>query len=292
MKIALHGKPLTDGVSDLVKEIFQILKDSQTDIFISEAFKKHLSGSDIEASQFPEFKNLFKNEQGIDVLISIGGDGTLLNTVAFTGPSEIPILGINTGRLGFLATSTRQKVKDALRNMLDGNWKTESRMLVQAECQRQLFDGMNFGLNEFSVLKQDTSSMITVHTYLNGEFLNSYWSDGLIISTPTGSTGYSLSCGGPVVMPASHNLILTPVSPHNLNVRPLVVSDQSEITLKVETRSHYYLVSLDSRSEVIDASASITIKKAPFQARLIVSSDISFVDTLRKKLNWGYDVRN
>jgi NAD+ kinase len=267
MKIALHGKPLTDGVSDLVKEIFKILNDSQTDIFISEAFKKHLSGSDIEASQFPEFNNLFKNDQGIDVLISIGGDGTLLNTVAFTGPSEIPILGINTGRLGFLATSTRQKVKDAVENVLKGNWQTECRMLVQAECQRQLFDGMNFGLNEFSVLKQDTSSMITVHTYLNGEFLNSYWSDGLIISTPTGSTGYSLSCGGPVVMPASHNLILTPVSPHNLNVRPLVVSDQSEITLKVETRSHYYLVSLDSRSEVLDASANITIKKAPFQAR-------------------------
>lgn len=292
MKIAVHGKPVTDGTNALVGEIFRVLKKHNTEIFLSASYKEHLMSIGMDVADIPEFHNLFTNEQHIQALISLGGDGTLLNAIAQIGPSEIPVLGINTGRLGFLASATNDRVREALSHVLEGNIETESRMLVQADCVEELFTGMNFGLNEFTVLKQDTSSMITVHAYLNGEFLNTYWADGLIISTPTGSTGYSLSCGGPVVMPESSNLILTPVSPHNLNVRPLIVSDESTITLKVETRSNYYLVSLDSRSQVIDADATITIRKAPFMAKLIVNESISFVDTLRKKLNWGYDVRN
>jgi NAD+ kinase len=203
-------------------------------------------------------------------------------------------LGINTGRLGFLATTTQSMIDAAAQALADGTYEIEKRLLVRLETavDVDVFDGLNFALNEFTVLKQDTSSMITVHAYLNGEFLNSYWADGLIIATPTGSTGYSLSCGGPVVVPQSKNLIITPVSPHNLNVRPLVVADDSVITLEVEGRSNYFLVSLDSRSATVEAGLRLTIRKEDFKARLIKLDGSSFVNTLRKKLNWGLDARN
>ena len=227
-----------------------------------------------------------------DVMLSIGGDGTLLEAVTHVAKAQIPILGINTGRLGFLATTTKSQVIEAIGCLFNHNYEIDGRMLLKVESDEDLFEGFNFGLNEFTVLKQDTSSMINVHAYLNDEFLNSYWADGLIISTPTGSTGYSLSCGGPVVFPHSKNLIITPVSPHNLNVRPLVVSEQSVVTLEVEGRSNYFLVSLDSRSRTMNTKTTLKVRKENFEARLIKFEGYSFVNTLRQKLNWGLDARN
>jgi len=215
-----------------------------------------------------------------------------LETVTHVGKSEIPILGVNTGRLGFLATTNKALISEALESIENNQFAIDTRMLLKVDSSESIFDDLNYGLNEVTVLKQDTSSMITVHSYINGEFLNSYWADGLIIATPTGSTGYSLSCGGPVVMPHSNNLILTPVSPHNLNVRPLVVSDSCTISLEVESRSGYFMVSLDSRSRTIKSGLKLQIRKEGFSAKLIKFDGYSFVNTLREKLNWGLDVRN
>ena len=183
-------------------------------------------------------------------------------------------------------------IADAFSSLENNNFEIDSRMLLKVESADQIFGDINYGLNEVTVIKQDTSSMITVHAYIDDEFLNSYWADGLIIATPTGSTGYSLSCGGPVVMPHSDNLIITPVSPHNLNVRPLVFSDGCTITLEVESRSNYFMASLDSRSTIIQSGHKLQIKKESFQAKLVKFDGYSFVNTLRKKLNWGLDVRN
>jgi NAD+ kinase len=225
-------------------------------------------------------------------MISIGGDGTLLETVAYVGARETPILGINTGRLGFLATTAPGQIKDAVSSLYNNYFTLEERSLIHLDTDRELFDGLSFGLNEFTITKRDTASMIVVHTYIDGEYLNSYWADGLIVATPTGSTGYSLSCGGPVVLPQSGNFIISPVSPHNLNVRPLVVSDNSVISFEIQGRSKNYLVSLDSRSRVVDASIGLAVRKESFRARLVQLDGNNFLQTLRNKLNWGLDVRN
>jgi len=201
-------------------------------------------------------------------------------------------VGINTGRLGFLATISKEKVTHAVEALYQNEYSYDLRTLVRVHSDQDVFDGCNFGLNDFTILKKDTSSMITVHTYIDGEYLNSYWADGLIVSTPTGSTGYSLSCGGPVVLPQSHNFIITPVSPHNLTVRPMVVSDNSVISFEIEGRSNNFLVSLDSRSYTVDASIQMAVSKEQFMAKLVKLDGYNFLDTLRQKLNWGYDARN
>jgi NAD+ kinase len=227
-----------------------------------------------------------------DFLFSLGGDGTLLESITHIAEKEIPILGVNTGRLGFLATTSPADLKATIQAIFKGYYKYDDRMLVSVETDQDIFDGLNFGLNEFTITKRDSSSMIVVHTYIDGEYLNSYWADGLIVSTPTGSTGYSLSCGGPVVLPQSNNFIIAPVSPHNLNVRPLIVSDKSVISFGIEGRSKNFLVSLDSRSKVIDANIQIAVKKENFKARLLKMDEDNFLNTLRTKLNWGLDSRN
>ena len=225
------------------------------------------------------------------LVVSMGGDGTLLETISHVGSRQIPAVGINVGRLGFLATVSPERISDMITALDNGQFRIDERTLVKID-NIDLFDGLNFGLNDFTITKTDTSSMITVHTYLNDEFLNSYWADGLIISTPTGSTGYSLSCGGPVLVPHSQNFIITPISPHNLNVRPLVVEDTAVIRLEVKSRSNNFLVSLDARSRVVDENTQLTIRKATFRARLIKMYDDSFLNTLRSKLSWGLDMRN
>lgn len=209
------------------------------------------------------------------------------------GPKQIPVIGVNVGRLGFLATVAPERIRDMIKALESGNYRIETRTILEAEAnQKDIFNGVNFALNDIAITKTETSSMITVHSYLNGQFLNSYWADGLIVSTPTGSTGYSLSCGGPVLVPNSKNLIVTPVSPHNLNVRPLVVEDSAVLTLEVNSRSNNFLLSLDSRSGIVDVSTRLTVRKANFVARLIKMQDENFFDTLRSKLNWGLDMRN
>ncbi len=291
MKVAIHGKVFPEDTIPVIEHTIKLLSERNFEFFLSSSFYDQVSNNGINLKKCGIYGPEASFED-YDLVISIGGDGTLLETITHIGKAETPVLGVNTGRLGFLATTPEEKIEEALNNIEQGNFEIDSRMLVRVESPENIFEQLNFGLNECAVLKQDTSSMITVHTYINGEFLNSYWADGLIISSPTGSTGYSLSCGGPVVIPHSNNMIITPVSPHNLNVRPLVVSDDCTITLDVESRSNYFMVSLDSRSKIIKSGMQLKVSKERFSARLIKFEGYSFVNTLRKKLHWGLDVRN
>jgi len=225
-------------------------------------------------------------------VLSIGGDGTLLETSTFVGKKGIPILGVNTGRLGFLATTARTEIVAAIDQLLNGDYRVTERSMLQVDDPENYFHGVNFGLNEFAILKRDTSSMIVVHTHMNEEFLNSYWADGLLVSTPTGSTGYSLSCGGPLVMPQAKNFIIAPVCPHNLNVRPLILPDDCELSFEVESRSNNFLISLDSRSVKVPANTKLSVRKAPFPVRIVELRNYNYFQTLRNKLNWGLDLRN
>jgi len=291
MKITIHGRNFKDETKPYIQELFDELTSRGIEIQISEPFELFLQKSGIRKQPSALYSSRAQIFEA-DFFFSIGGDGTLLETVTHIGSRQIPILGINTGRLGFLATTAPEKVIPAIDNLLSGQYSYDDRTLVHLDADRDLFEGLPFGLNEFTITRRDTSSMIKVHTYIDGEYLNSYWADGLIVSTPTGSTGYSLSCGGPVVLPHSSNLIITPVSPHNLNVRPLVVSDSSVISFEIEGRSRYYLVSLDSRSRAVDSTVQLAVRKENFKARLIKMNDENFLYTLRNKMNWGYDVRN
>jgi NAD+ kinase len=291
MKIAIHGKKLVEENHVYIHELFDELGKRNAEIIISESFQFTLQKNNIKSIT----KDIYKRGDDlsdVDLLLSLGGDGTLLESVTHVGKLETPILGINLGRLGFLATTPKHNIKNALDAIFNKSYHYDLRALIKLESDRDLFEGQNFGLNEFTILKKDTSSMIVVHTYINGEYLNSYWADGLIVATPTGSTGYSLSCGGPVVLPQSNNFIITPVSPHNLNVRPLIVSDKSVISFEIEGRSKNYLVSLDSRSRTVDASIQLAVRKEDFKAKLVRFNGYNFLDTLRNKLNWGLDSRN
>lgn len=291
MNIALHARNFKSEFTQYVYEIFDILLKEGIQISISQQLEAFLSQLDFPKNYHRVYRNAIEFGN-IDAMLSIGGDGTLLESVTYAAHQQTPILGINTGRLGFLATTAPQELKTALQNIIKGYYQLDQRVLISVESNNDIFDGINFGLNDFTITKRDTSSMIVVHTYINGEYLNSYWADGLIVSTPTGSTAYSLSCGGPVVLPESNNFIISPISPHNLNVRPLVISDNSVISFSIEGRGKNFLVSLDSRSRVIDANVQIAVKKEQFAAKLIKFKDNNFLNTLRTKLNWGLDVRN
>lgn len=228
----------------------------------------------------------------IDFIISLGGDGTLLDAVTFVGDKGIPVLGINYGRLGFLASIGKQEIHTVIRALVKRTFVLDKRSLVHLDANMPLFNGVNFALNEFTIHKKDTSPMIKIHTYLNGGFLNTYWSDGLIVATPTGSTGYSLSCSGPVVFPNSASLVITPVSPHNLNIRPLVIPDDSVISFEVEGRTDGFLCTLDSRREIVSKEVLLAIRKENFSINLVRLNENNFLQTLRNKLSWGLDKRN
>ncbi len=291
MKIAIHGKPIDEKSQAPVRDLLQAIQEKEAIVVVSKPFIKSLQISNINIDNFQEFDDRVGLE-GVDFVFSLGGDGTLLETISYIGELELPVVGINTGRLGFLATIPKDMVSSAVAALYQNEFSYDYRTLVKVHSDRNIFDGLNFGLNDFTILKKDTSSMITVHTYIDGEYLNSYWADGLIVSTPTGSTGYSLSCGGPVVLPQSNNFIITPVSPHNLTVRPLVVSDNSVISFEIEGRSKNFLISLDTRSYTVDASIQMAVSKEQFHAKLVKLDGYNFLDTLRQKLNWGYDARN
>lgn len=292
MKIAIHGRSFNnDDTIPYIQDMFSYLESQGIIIQLFYPFKVFLEKKGIRLPRHTSYA--VPSEVFIaDYFLSIGGDGTLLETITYSGAKEIPVLGINTGRLGFLATTGRDKIKEAIDELISGTLKIEERALLKLESDEDLFNGMNFALNELAIMKRDSSSMITVHTYLDGEYLNSYWSDGLIVSTPTGSTGYCLSVGGPIVLPQSNNFIIAPVSPHNLNVRPLIVTDNSVISFRIEGRSKKFLVSLDSRSRAVSAETRLQVRKEGFKARLVVVKDFNFLQTLRSKLNWGLDLRN
>ncbi|MDX5348477.1 MAG: NAD kinase [Hymenobacteraceae bacterium] len=291
MKIAILGKPFKEEIAPFIQLLFDELLKHDAAITIVEYFKVYLENR----ITLPAGVETFSRGDAladVQVVFSIGGDGTLLDTITYVGAKQIPILGINTGRLGFLATIPYDNVVTAIDALFKGHYTLDERTLIRADSDIDIFDGVNFGLNEFSILKRDTSSMIVVHTYIDGEYLNSYWADGLVVATPTGSTGYSLSCGGPVILPQTNNFVISPVCPHNLNVRPMIVSDRSVISFEIEGRSNNFLVSLDSRSKPVDATVQIAIRREAFNAKLIKLHHVNFLTTLRNKLNWGFDKRN
>ncbi|HRG32009.1 MAG: NAD kinase [Saprospiraceae bacterium] len=225
-------------------------------------------------------------------LLSLGGDGTILQAVTLVRDSKVPILGINMGRLGFLASIEKKLIPDAVYQLVTGSYEIEERSLLKLDSNENLFGEIPIALNDFTILKRDNSSMITIHTYINGDFLNSYWADGLIVASPTGSTGYSLSCGGPIIFPDSSSLVITPVAPHNLNVRPIVIPDHSVLSFEVEGRSENFLCTLDSRKEIIHSGHQLAIRKCEYNVRLIQLQPVSFLKTIHTKLNWGLDQRN
>jgi len=290
MRIAIHGKEFNRSSAPFIAHIFEILSQHKIDLSISSKFSKYLTRSIIRS----EYQVYTPGVEltNIELFISVGGDGTLLESVTHVGKSEIPVLGINTGRLGFLATISKDETEKALKSLFEGAYTLDKRAVLKLESNKDIFGPLNFGLNDFSLMKKDSSAMITIHTYIDGVFLNSYWADGIIVATPTGSTGYSLSCGGPLIFPRSGNFVITPVSPHNLTVRPIVVSDSSEITFQVEGRSKRFLVSLDSRMSSVDSSNKLIVKKADFKVHLVQLESNQYFKTLRQKLNWGLDIRN
>ncbi|MGK7392539.1 MAG: NAD kinase [Candidatus Cyclobacteriaceae bacterium M2_1C_046] len=291
MNIGIHGKAVTPETREAVEIFFSELSKRSCEIFVSGEFAKSISSVSI---QLPSY-NIYDPKDDLsklDVLFTLGGDGTLLEAVTHVKDKQVPLMGINTGRLGFLAYTAKDEIEVAIHKFFNGDFTYDDRSLLCLNDKDGLFSGLNFALNDFTIVKKDTSSMITVHTYLNGDFLNSYWADGIILSTPTGSTGYSLSCGGPLVVPQSNNFIITPVCPHNLTVRPIVVPDDSVISFRIEGRSDNYLVSLDSRFQPVDEESKLEIRKAPFKARLVKLPTSNYFKTLRQKLNWGLDVRN
>ena len=291
MKIALHGRTFTEAAQPYIQALFDELHRRQLPVWLSVPFHSFLEKAGVQHHATHTY--LHPNElNGVKLMVSMGGDGTLLEAVSHVGALQIPVIGVNVGRLGFLATVSPPRIPDMIAALDAGNFLIDERTLVYVESEQDLFEGIRFGLNDFAITKTDSSSMITVHAYLNDTFLNSYWADGLIVSTPTGSTGYSLSCGGPVLVPNSRSFILTPVSPHNLNVRPLVLEDSSVLRFSVKSRSGNFLASLDARSSVVEESTVFTVRKAPFVARLIKMPDDYFFDTLRSKLSWGLDMRN
>lgn len=291
MRIGIHGKEVQGQAARFNEKIVEDLQRRKADVHVSAKFLKHLKSSKFKSKKLASFEP-GDNLKNFDFVLSLGGDGTLLETVTYVGKHEVPILGINTGRLGFLATTSRDETDNALENLFKGNYKIDARTVLELESDAKLFGGLNFALNDFTIMKKDTSSMVTVHVFVDGELLNSYWSDGVIVSTPTGSTGYSLSCGGPLVYPKSESFIITPVSPHNLTARPIVLSDNSKISFQVEGRSKKFLISLDSRFASIDETVSLTIKKSPFKVKLIQLQGSHYFKTLRQKLSWGLDLRN
>ena len=293
MKIAVYGPLYNERSKSTIKILIEYLKNRSVEVFFEKDFYESvlkISNIDIESFRCDTFKIL---DNSFDLLISIGGDGTILRAITYVKDLNIPIVGINTGRLGFLATIPMNTVEKALDEIFEGNYRISKRSLLAITVGEgeAVFD-LNFALNEITVSRKNTTSMISVETWLDDEYLTSYWADGLIVSTPTGSTGYSLSCGGPVIMPESDSFVLTPIAPHNLNARPLVISSNKIIKLKVSGREDEHLVSLDSRIKTLPNNTTITIQKAPFNMHMIELKDERFIETLRKKLLWGADQRN
>jgi len=293
MKVAIFGKQYKPSFNNSIIYFFKSLNQLEYDVYIFETFYNFI----LENTKFtPKNIKLFNEvdcEQGkFDLIFSIGGDGTFLECAALVKKCEIPIVGINSGRLGFLADISQEEIPAALSAIHKKNYTIEERTMLKVTSEPQVFKNHNYALNEITIQKRDTGSMITIHVFINNNFLNTYWADGLIISTPTGSTAYSLSVGGPIVVPGSKNFIITPIAPHNLTVRPIVVPDTNELTLKIESRSENYMATLDYKSEIIEKSVELKIKSADFKIKTLKLENKTFFSTLRNKLMWGFDKRN
>lgn len=292
MLVALYNRTFDEQDLPFLRSLLLLLDSHKLQLVIYKDFYERM----LVHIPFERTPRLFTGKRdlppGTDMLVSLGGDGTMLDAVCFVGDTNIPLIGVNLGRLGFLAAIPEEEVEAAILSLVRGSYTLEKRTLLHLDSSVPLFDGSPFALNEFTIHRQDTSSMIKIHTYLNGEFLNTYWADGLIVATPTGSTGYSLSCGGPVVFPQASSFVITPVAPHNLNTRPIVVPDDNVISFEIEGRSEHFLCTLDSRTEMINSSVQLAVKKESFLISLVRPDEHNFLKTIRQKLYWGIDKRN
>ena len=292
MRIALFGTPCSDQFTKYIQHLVSRIESEGITLLVYDDYLSFLTKK-VKFKNPPQvFDSYDSLKNNADFLFSIGGDGTLLGSVTLVRDSNIPILGINTGRLGFISSVSTDQIESAINDVINSNFHIKSRTLLTLETENNLFGNVNFALNEVAIVKQDTSSMIRIDAFIDEEFLNSYWADGLVIASPTGSTGYSLSCGGPIITPGTKNIIITPIAPHNLNVRPIIVSDDNIIKLRVADKDQLALVSLDSRFRAFDSSISLIIKKADFTISLVEPHTHSFVSTIRSKLMWGIDKRN
>jgi len=292
MNVAIYGRKV--GKQDIAdyENLLKIIQDFGWNAILEKELKRELEKKSTISSNCDTFSTYKDFKKGIDFAFSIGGDGTFIKTVSYIRDSGVPILGINTGRLGFLANISRDQIYSTIELIDQKKYVFQKRSLLRVETEDNLFGDDNIALNEVTLHKKDTASMITVHATLDGNYLNSYWADGLIVSTPTGSTAYSLSCGGPIITPGCQVHILTPIAPHNLNVRPVVVPDHMPIKLKIEGRERKYLISLDSNSKNIPQGSELIIKKAEFMINVMKFEDNNFLDTIRNKMLWGIDKRN
>jgi len=292
MKAAIYSRVFDEGQKNEIQLFFDEMSRQKITPVIFQHFFEQIK----DIIQLPENAGTFSLSEDltrdVEFIISLGGDGTLLDTVTLVREKNISIMGINFGRLGFLAGIGQDEIKIAVQAIARRSFIVDKRTMIHLDADLPLFGSVPYGLNEFSVHKRDTAAMIKIHTYLNGEFLNSYWADGLIVATPTGSTGYSLSCGGPVVFPDSGSFVITPVAPHNLNVRPIIVPDNNVISFEVESRSENIICSLDSRREIVGKNVSLAVRKERFTINLLRLGENSFLQTLQNKLTWGLDKRN
>ena len=292
MKVAIYSRVMDDDRWHDVQLFFDELHTQKIDPVIFRPFHEQIKNK-IAFSGDPEVFHVAEEiTREIQAIISLGGDGTLLDTVTLVRGRDVPIMGINFGRLGFLASIGYDELKLAIKALGNHSFVIDKRTLIHLDSNLPLFGNVPYGLNEFAIHKQDIAPMIKIHTYLNGEFLNTYWADGLIVATPTGSTGYSLSCNGPIVFPESGSFVITPVAPHNLNVRPIVVPDDNIISFEIESRSEQAICALDSRREIISKDVQLAVRKESFMLNLIRLSENNFLQTLRNKLTWGLDKRN
>jgi NAD+ kinase len=292
MKIAIYSRGVENQQHKDMDYFLEELHAHQVEpVFFQDFFNQFYSAVSIKGT-YSTFNSAKDLDESIDCMISLGGDGTLLDTVTLVQDKNIPVLGINYGRLGFLANIGKEDLRSAISALVERTYVIDKRSLIHLDANVPVFDGMPYALNEFSLQKKDSSSMIKIHTYLNGEFLNTYWADGLIVATPTGSTGYSLSCNGPIVFPESGSFVITPIAPHNLNIRPIVVPDNNIISFEVEGRTDSFICTLDSRRMVVPKEVQLAVRKEQFDISLIRLNENNFLQTLRTKLSWGLDKRN
>jgi NAD+ kinase len=292
MNVAIYGRKITKQSLPHFKEIIDTIDSFGWNLILEKELKNQLVEKLGISPKIDEFESYRDFHQGIDLTLSIGGDGTFIKTVSFIRDSGVPILGINTGRLGFLANISKDQIQYTMSQVKQKKYDFQKRSLLKIQTEEDLFGEDNFALNEVTFHKKDTASMITVHASLDNKYLNSYWADGLIVATPTGSTAYSLSCGGPIITPGCQVHILTPIAPHNLNVRPMVVPDHMPIKLSIEGRDRRYLISRDGNSKSIRQGEEVLISKADFMINVVKFEDNNFLDTIRNKMLWGIDRRN
>ncbi|ALO16566.1 putative inorganic polyphosphate/ATP-NAD kinase [Salinivirga cyanobacteriivorans] len=292
MKIGIYSRSIQETFFPIMGEILSFFNQRSASLHIHSNFASQLRKNGFNIDGVKEFDHYNNLDPELEMMISIGGDGTFLETVTYIRNRNIPILGINSGRLGFLADIAPKDIIEALNDVFDHKYTIENRSLIGMETSEPLNCEFPYALNDFTIRKNDQSTLVKIHTWVNGEFLNTYWADGLIISTPTGSTAYSLSVGGPIVVPETNNLIISPIASHNLTVRPLVVSADHKITFNVESRTDTHIASLDARTFFFEKSMSFSVKKAPFSIRIIKIEGHSYFNTIRNKLMWGIDKRN